>query len=430
MTPTKVLFFLHNHPSIRPGGSESYALELYESMRSSPDFDPTLVARLGPDVATDRKAHTDAPFSTVNSDPKQYFFFTEEAHFDFVFMTLREKARYTSHFANFLRAQNPDVVHFQHTYFYGIDFLTLTRSVLPDVPIVYTLHEFLPICNRDGQMLRTNGELCLEASPRRCNECFPDVPPQHFFLRERFAKAHLEKVDVFLAPSRFLMERYVDWGIPREKIRFEDYGRGPQPRLPGGDAPRPRNRLGYFGQANPFKGHQVLLRAMAMLRHERPDIHLWLNAANFSLQKPYWKEEFPQLLEAAGDSVTFAGAYDHASVPRRMAQVDWVIVPSLWWENSPLVIQEAFMHGRPVICSNIGGMAEKVTHGVNGLHFAVADPVSLAQVIRDAVDTPGLWDQLRAGMPDVYTMEQHMASLRQLYAELIGLRSPQAALAS
>ena len=46
-----------------------------------------------------------------------------------------------------------------------------------------------------------------------------------------------------------------------------------------------------------------------------------------------------------------------------MASVDWVVVPSIWWENSPLVIQEAFGYGRPVICSDIGGMAEKVTDG-------------------------------------------------------------------
>ena len=56
-----------------------------------------------------------------------------------------------------------------------------------------------------------------------------------------------------------------------------------------------------------------------------------------------------------------------------MAEIDWVVVPSIWWENSPLVIQEAFLHGRPVICSDIGGMAEKVRHGVDGLHFRVGD---------------------------------------------------------
>ena len=50
-----------------------------------------------------------------------------------------------------------------------------------------------------------------------------------------------------------------------------------------------------------------------------------------------------------------------------------MVVPSIWWETGPLVVLEAFQHGRPVICSDIGGMAEKVTDGVNGLHFRTRD---------------------------------------------------------
>jgi glycosyltransferase involved in cell wall biosynthesis len=100
-----------------------------------------------------------------------------------------------------------------------------------------------------------------------------------------------------------------------------------------------------------------------------------------------------------------------------MAEVDWVVVPSRWWENSPLVIQEAFLHKRPVICSDIGGMAEKVADGVDGLHFRAGDPRSLAQVLETAIGTPGLWDSLRANVPEIYDMDSHVASLRALYRE-------------
>jgi glycosyltransferase involved in cell wall biosynthesis len=419
MRRKKVLYVLHNHPSIRPGGSESYALELYQAMQQTEQFEPILLARIGPDVSMQRSSHPGAPLSTVNADPNQYFFFTEEAHYDFFFSKLREKSLYTNHFANFLRAQEPDIVHFQHTFFIGIDLVSLTRRVLPDTPIVYTLHEYLPICHRQGQLLRTNGELCLEASPRRCHECFPEISPQYFFLRERFGKSHLAHVDLFLAPSHFLLERYVDWGIPREKIRLEDYGRRPEPRLPEQEEERPRTRLAFFGQANPYKGLQVLLRAMGILHADRPDIHAWVHAANLELQHETWKADFNRLLEAAEDAVTFTGAYDRAILPRLMADTDWVVVPSMWWENSPLVIQEAFIHGRPVICSNVGGMAEKVTDGVNGLHFQVGNPGILAETIRRAVDTPGLWEQLRSGIPEVFSIDEHIANLTNVYTGLL-----------
>ena len=64
-------------------------------------------------------------------------------------------------------------------------------------------------------------------------------------------------------------------------------------------------------------------------------------------------------------------------------------MPSIWWENSPIVIQEAFFHGRPIICSNIGGMAEKITDGVNGLHFRVGSPEDLVDRMAQALSDAG-----------------------------------------
>jgi glycosyltransferase involved in cell wall biosynthesis len=428
MQKTKVLYVLHNHPTLHPGGAEAYALELYESLRESDEFEPLLAARIGPNVASKRTAHPGAPFSAVGDDPNQYFLFTETDNFDFFTLTSRDKSLYTDYFAEFLRAHKPDVVHFQHTLFIGFDAVSVVRRTLPGVPILYTLHEFLPICHRDGQLLRTNGELCTHASPRRCNECFPAVPPQEFFLRERFIKSHLANVDMFLAPSQFLLERYVEWGIPRDRIRFEDYGRIRDHHVvPAEPRPGGRNRFGFFGQLNYFKGVNVLMNAMALLGERGVDAHLWLHGANLELQPDNFKQEFAEVLatiKAGPDNVTLAGKYNHDHLPSLMADIDWVVVPSRWWENSPLVIQEAFLHGRPVICSDIGGMAEKVRDGVDGLHFRAGDARNMAQVLERAVTTPGLWERLRANVPEIYDMDLHVDSLRTLYREQLARRSP------
>src|SRR6266542_55366 len=179
----KVLYVAHNHPTVRPGGAEAYALELYEAMRSSSQYEPVLVARVGESHSSEPSAHAGAPFSLVGQDPNQYFIRTEWDGIDFFLETYRDKRLYTTYIADFLNAYKPDVVHFQHTHFIGYDFLTLVRRMLPETPIVYTLHEYLPICHRDGQMVRTGSEtLCREESPRRCHECFSHVTPQTFFL--------------------------------------------------------------------------------------------------------------------------------------------------------------------------------------------------------------------------------------------------------
>jgi glycosyltransferase involved in cell wall biosynthesis len=269
-------------------------------------------------------------------------------------------------------------------------------------------------------MVRTKGdELCHEATPLRCHECFPAIAPHEFHLRKRYVQAHFDEVDMFIAPSRFLMQRYLDWGISPERIVNEDYGRQPFVPLPDPRPGKERTRLGFFGQFSNFKGVQVLLKAMAILHERAPDVRLWLHGANLDLHTEEFQREFMELLEAAGESTIMVGKYRPEEVPALMSDVDWAIVPSVWWENSPLVIQEAFFHGKPVICSDIGGMAEKVSDGVNGLHFRVGNATSLAATLERAILTPGLWEDLHARLPAVYGMDHHINSLSALYADLL-----------
>jgi glycosyltransferase involved in cell wall biosynthesis len=422
MPSLKVLFVCHSHPAIRPGGAENYALELYEAMRAHEDFEPIFLARMGPPISRVASDHHGTALTAVNRDPNQSFLYTQLSDYDWLFGRSPDKEMLTGSFADFVLAHEPDVVHFQHTLFVGFDAIRVAKNILPEVPIVYTLHDLAPICHHKGHMVRTIGnELCEQSSPRRCHECFPRFSPETFFMRKRFIQSHLSLVDLFLAPSEFLLERYVDWGIPRAKIRFEEYGRLPV-RTIGSDAKqRPRNRFGFFGKLTDMKGADVLLEAMATLGSDFEG-QLWIHGASLDIQNPVFRQKLEASLEEAGDTVTFVGSYRQEQLATLMENIDWVVVPSIWWENSPLVIQEAFLHGRPVICSDIGGMAEKVTDGVNGLHFRRGDPDQLAKVMRRAAGTPGLWEQLRAGVPDIYRMEDHVAALDGIYRSLLAKR--------
>ena len=359
----------------------------------------------------------------VNEDPNQYFFYTDTLEYDWLNGTARGKAALIKYLREFLLAQEPDIVHLQHTLFFGYDMLREIRNTLGDeVPILYTLHEFLPICHRNGQLVRTTTERpCREESPRRCHECFPEVSPQAFFMRKRFIQSQMAVVDRFLAPSNFLRDRFVDWGLPAEKVVFEEYGRLPVTAAPTRDR-RQRNRFAFFGQLSYFKGVNVALKAMKRLQEEGVDVHLSIHGANLELQPDDFRAEFQELLDATAATVTFEGEFNHDDLPALMADTDWVIVPSLWWENSPLVIQEAAQHGRPVIASDIGGMAEKVHDGVSGLHFKANDPASLAATIANAVSSRKLWDELRRQIRTPYAMDEHVRSLTRHYKELLATR--------
>jgi glycosyltransferase involved in cell wall biosynthesis len=415
----RVLYVCHNHPAHRPGGAEVYAHELFQSVRDARVFEPTFVAKAGTPFSSD-DAHPGTRFAPVDGAGDEYLLYTSQREFDRLMGTLRDKQAYIKDWRRFLEVLRPDVVHFQHTLYLGYDILRATRAVLPQSPIVYTLHEFLAICHHGGQMVRTNmRELCHQASPRRCHGCFPGISPQTFLLRERFIKSAFELVDLFIVPSAHARSRYVDWGIPAAKIIHEDYGRvtvTPVPDPPGAGT---RRRLAFIGQMTPYKGVDVLLEAIRLLAHDGEDVELHLHGGNLRFQPPAFQEKVMRLLNETAPNVSFTGAYVQSQLPRLLSNVDWVVVPSIWWETGPLVIYEALMHHRPVICSDIGAMRERIQHEANGLLFRAGDPTSLAAEIRRGVNSPALWDRLRGKTSNPHPMDRHLERIHGIYVDLM-----------
>jgi glycosyltransferase involved in cell wall biosynthesis len=417
--PIRVLTLVHNHPHFHPGGAEIYALDLHRAMRASGRFDPLLLAAApGRDFPRDSGR---AFYRVQSDDPTELVWVVQD--FDHFFLTARDKKSYTRHLRSMLEEFDPQVVHVQHTLGLGLEALSEIRRTCPGVPILYTLHEFIPICFSRGIMLRRGtDERCSEASPWRCHQCFPERSPEDFFLREKFVQAQLRLVDLFLAPSRALMNRYVEWGIPAEKIRFHEYGR----RVPGkpldtGPPAVDTARFVFLGQTMRHKGVLVLLRAMQILaRRGRDDISLSLCGTNMEFDGDCYVRQVRRLLGKLEARVDLRGGYVPEEIPSLLKGAGWVVVPSIWWENSPLVIQEAFMNGRPVICSDIGGMAEKVRHEIDGLHFRAGDPTALADTLERAAGNQELWERLSRAIPTIFSLDDALAELESIYRSLMG----------
>ena len=301
----KVLFICHNHWALLAGGVESYLEGVYERFGDSPDFEPYVLARAGQPFSPSDAQHPDAPLAMVGADPHQYLLYTDFSKFDYELGRLTEKDVLTRSYRDFLLALQPDLVHFQHTLYMGYDLIRITKNALPNAPLVYSLHEYIPICHRDGVMVRTlNEELCQEESPRRCHECFPQISPQTFYMRKRFIQSHMSLVDHFIAPTDYVRDRYVDWGIPAARIQVEPQGMMPvTDRVPDEASARPRNRFAFFGQLNPYKGADVLLEAMEILGPDF-DGHLTIYGANLDKQGPDFKKRFGAMLEDERENVT------------------------------------------------------------------------------------------------------------------------------
>jgi glycosyltransferase involved in cell wall biosynthesis len=123
--------------------------------------------------------------------------------------------------------------------------------------------------------------------------------------------------------------------------------------------------------------------------------------------------------------VILHGIVPHAEIPAALAALDVLVLPSVWLENAPLVIEEAFLAGVPVVASDLGGMAERVEHGRSGLLFRAGDPLALRRTLARLEAEPGLLERLRAGLPRVESMEEDAAETRALYERLHQPPSPE-----
>ena len=128
-----------------------------------------------------------------------------------------------------------------------------------------------------------------------------------------------------------------------------------------------------------------------------------------------FRNKVKPLIEKYKKQVTYYGPYESKDLPGLMQEIDWVVMPSVWWENSPLVIQEAFKYGRPMIVSNIGGLAEKVVDKQDGLHFRAGNAMDLAEKIESIAVNNLMWDSLQEGLPITLNTKQCAEEHLKLY---------------
>jgi GT2 family glycosyltransferase len=163
------------------------------------------------------------------------------------------------------------------------------------------------------------------------------------------------------------------------------------------------------------KAPHVLLEAAARLPRGSASVDL------FGAYSPYhgddsYRVRLEPLVREEG--VRVHGTIAHEKVAEALGSIDVLVVPSIWPENAPLVIQEAFLAGIPVVASRIGGIPEMVADGQNGLLFRAGDVEDLSRTLTRFLDEPGLLDTLRAGILPARSIEEDVRFARSLYQTL------------
>jgi len=321
----------------------------------------------------------------------------------------------------------PDVVHFHHTALWGPRAVTAAKAA--GARVVVTLHDYHALCDA-ATLMRPDGELCDAATGApdgSCTACLRRHPvladrwdgatgealwERVADERFRFQREHLAAADVVIAPSRFLADRFAAAGfVERADVVVAKAG------YPGPlGAPRERGtgsgplRVGYVGGIYGTKGVHVLVRAFRHLADVPAELHLHGHTDWF----PDYVAELEQ--DAAGLPITFHGPFEPARIDAILGSVDVLVVPSIWVENMPITIQEAFRNGLPVVTTDLGGMRESVQDGVSGLTFPRGDERALAAALRRLAEDPVLYGRLAAGRPHVPTLAEIVDQLEAIYA--------------
>ncbi len=320
-----------------------------------------------------------------------------------------------------LAGLKPEIVHLHHYVHVGIDLVHALRRWFPNAGFLFTLHEYWAPCAYEGRMLRRSGDLCDGPEPEACADCVGEEHRADLVIRDLRLQRMIASIDHFISPSKFLKDRYVDWGLSSSQISVVENLPAARPAVVTSRKIDPTCELvlGYFGQLNPWKGIDLIVEAVRIARFKYPQLRLEINGCDSAdlnpAHSPYreFVERLKSLLDSASmDGLQLRGRYEPHQLSGRMASVDLVVMGSSWYENAPMVIQEAFLHGKPVIAPALGGMAEKVTDGHSGLLFQPGDAVDLARVMGRCCQEPSLVEELQRQVQSMslqgeQVLEQH-----------------------
>lgn len=321
-----------------------------------------------------------------------------------------------------LQSERPDVVHF-HNILPLISPAAYYAAHSEGVPVVQTLHNYRLLCP-NALFFRDGGA---------CEDCLGKPVPWpgvvHACYREsraasgvvagmltvhRFLKTWTEKVDVYIALTEFARRKFIEGGIPAEKVAVKPNFVNPDP----GPGEGKGGYALYVGRLSEEKGVGTMLRAWELLGDRIP---LKVVGDGSLAERVSGAVERPS-------GVEWMGQIPGEQVTELMKDAAFLVLPSTWYEVFPLVIVEAFATGLPVIASDIGNMSSLIDHGHTGLHFRPGDGEDLAVQVGWVLSHPDELSRMRrearAEFEAKYTAEHNYERLMEIYEMAAGRKMP------
>lgn len=298
-----------------------------------------------------------------------------------------------------LKKEKPDVIHTNTSSYVSTSTFSAIKSV--KIPCIHTCHSY--------------GLLCIW--PSLFNYRKEEIIKNFNFLDRRYMdiKQYLTRsVDVVTAPSKFALDMHLKYGFFKDAKHVV---------LPLGIELNDIKKIEkdyetidilYVGRLVSTKGVQILINAFKQLEHENIRLHV--------VGKGPDAEYFKNCM-GSDSMVIFHGFVPDEKLMQFYKKANVTVVPSIWYDNSPVVIYESFMNGTLVIGSRIGGIPELVKDGYNGFLFEAGNVDELKDKLKYLIENPSELKRLEGGAFEsvkMYDMDKHIRKLEDLYLQAIG----------
>jgi len=421
----KILLTVHGYPPEKVGGTETYTMNLARALKAGHDVAIfTRTSLPGEEYALNRREDDGVTIWSVCN--------TYSTHHDYALHY--RNPHIEPAFSKALDVFRPDLIHF--TYLLG----GLSASYLPmaakrGIRTVVTLTDFHFLCAW-GQLLTPEGNDCPGPDAGlRCAMCFAGENPYVGLswwrkwrtmrltpeeqaprlnapglvrMRERinYLKDVLNLADVIISPTRFLQNVYRDWGVDSvcipfaiDKSLFEGFERRKSEDM----------RFGFIGRLLPLKGLHILLEALSDLPEDVANWRLLVYADDSGDEE---KQYLTKVMKNVPDNIVFRGTFPAESIRGIYEDMDVLVMPSLWAENSPMALLFALHTRTPVVASDIGGVRE-VAGPENAFLYPPRDVRALRDLLIKILRHP---ETLREIKPvNVQGMKEHIAQLKRFY---------------
>jgi glycosyltransferase involved in cell wall biosynthesis len=405
----KILYVIHQFFPRGYTGTERFVLDLAKQMRKMGHYVEVLTFGIEEEntgfITDGNLLYKTYDFQNIPVDSVKYLKNPDDVNVKIL------DDRIAAGLKRYILKEKFDLVHVAHPMRIGYS-IKIAHEL--NLPVIMTLTDFWLICPR-GILVKTTGELCNQFNLDKClNECLKGFPRNYVHQRIDETAEIFKEVDCFVTATRFSTKMFEINGYSGMKmVKFGTDYNHVRPNYKQYDAGSVIT-LGYLSSLNPHKGAHILLKAFIDSKVNNIKLKIYGD----SITQHYYYDELIQIAKNH-KNIEFCGEYKYEDMPDMFNELDMIIVPSIWWENTPLVLLSSLAHRVPAIVTNLGGMTEVVTDGENGFTFEVGNVESLKGVLQKISADPAMLNDLKNKIQRPPRLEDEAFEYEKLYLNLV-----------